>query len=117
MPAPNLWIEWSDEVHKQVILDEATRSSIRLQQGASVLLRAQRTDSRTLGGRAADECAQVTLSPLETHFDLGGEFEQTKNTDALCGGFVDATDGDGDKAGHVRFRSTSRGRTRRGCRF
>jgi hypothetical protein len=116
MPAPQLWIEWSDEVHKRVIHEtEATSEfdSAATGRKVGILLRAS-PDGLTAIGRtfwadaAADEYAQVTLSPLETHFDLSGAFEQLKSTDALSGGFVDATDG-GNPAtasllGHVRFR-------------
>jgi len=58
---------------------------------------------------AGDEGSAVTLSPLETHFDLRGEFADTKDgQDVLSGGFVDATHG-GNAAtasllDHVRFR-------------
>jgi hypothetical protein len=117
MPAPHLWIEWNDEVHKRVI--HQTRSALEFDSAATgrkvgILLRAS-PDGLTAVGRtfwadaAADEHAEVTLSPLETHFDLRGEFADSKNThDALSGGFLDATHG-GNAAtasllDHVRFR-------------
>jgi len=49
------------------------------------------------------------LSPLETHFDLRGEFADAKSSDdVLSGGFVDATHGGNPATAslleHVRFR-------------
>jgi hypothetical protein len=58
---------------------------------------------------AEQDFAEVTLSPLETHFDLRGEFADCKHTqEVLSGGFLDATH-DGNAAttallDHVRFR-------------
>ena len=117
MPAPHLWIEWNDEVHKRVIHE--TRSSVEFDSAAAgrkvgILLRAS-PDGMTAVGRtfwtegAAEEQAEITLSPLETHFDLRGEFADSKDThDLLSGGFLDATHG-GNAAtasllDHVRFR-------------
>ena len=100
MPAPHLWIEWNDEVHRRVIHE--TRSTAEFDSAATgrkvgILLRGS-ADGLTAVGRtfwadaAADEHAEVTLSPLETHFDLRGEFAHSKNThDVLSGGFLDAT--------------------------
>jgi hypothetical protein len=102
MPAPHLWIEWNDEVHKRVIHE--TGSAAELDSAATgrkvgILLRAS-TNGLTAVGRtfwvdaAGDEHAAPTLSPLETHFDLRGEFADAKDTqDVLSGGFVDATHG------------------------
>jgi hypothetical protein len=117
MPAPHLWIEWNDEVHKRVIHE--TRSAGDFDSAAAgrkvgILLRAS-ADGLTAVGRTfwadttADECAEVTLSPLETHFDLRGEFADSEDTrDVLSGGFLNATHG-GNAAtasllDHVRFR-------------
>jgi len=117
MPAPHLWIEWSDEVHKRVI--HATRSAVDFDSAATgrkvgILLRAS-VDGLEAVGRtfwadaAADEHAEVTLSPLETHFDLRGEFAHFQDIhDTLSGGLLDATHG-GNAAtasllDHVRFR-------------
>jgi hypothetical protein len=117
MPAPQLWIEWNDEVHKRVIHDThspAEFDSAAVGRKVGLLLRAS-ADGLTAVGRtfwadaAADEQAEVTLSPLETHFDLRGEFADAKDRrDILSGGFLDATHG-GNAAtasllDHVRFR-------------
>jgi hypothetical protein len=117
MPAPHLWIEWSDEVHKRVIHE--TRSAAEFDSAATgrkagILLRAS-ADGLTAVGRtfwadaAADEHAEVTLSPLETHFDLRGEFADSQDShDVLSGGFLDTThSGNAATASlldHVRFR-------------
>jgi hypothetical protein len=117
MPAPHLWIEWNDEVHKRVIHE--TRSAAEFDSAAAgrkvgILLRASANGLTAVGrtfwaGASGDEHAEVTLSPLETHFDLRGEFADSKDThDVLSGGFLDATHG-GNAAtasllDHVRFR-------------
>ena len=108
MPAPHFWIEWNDEVHRRVIHE--TRSSAEFDSAATgrkvgIMLRAS-ADGLTAVGRtfwadaaavehaAGDERAEVTLSPLETHFDLRGEFADSKGAhDVLSGGFLDATHG------------------------
>lgn len=117
MPAPHLWIEWNDEVHKRVIHE--TRSSTQIDSGAAgrkvgILLRASANGLTAVGrtfwaDTAADEHAEVTLSPLETHFDLSGEFADFKDShDVLSGGFLDATHGGNPATAslldHVRFR-------------
>jgi hypothetical protein len=117
MPAPCLWIEWNDEVHKRVIYE--TRSAAELDREAAgrkvgVLLTASADGLKAVGrtfwtDAAADQSSEVTLSPLETHIDLRGEFAQAPaGLDALSGGFVDVTDSP-DPAmtsllDHVRFR-------------
>jgi hypothetical protein len=117
MPAPHLWIEWNDEVHKRVIHE--TRSATEFDSAATgrkvgILLRASPDGLRAVGrtfwaDAVADELAEVTLSPLETHFDLRGEFADSQDSqDVLSGGFLDATHG-GNAAtasllDHVRFR-------------
>jgi hypothetical protein len=117
MPAPNLWFEWNDEVHKRVIHESrspAEFDSASTGRKVGILLRAS-ADGLTAVGRtfwadAADQSfAEVTLSPLETHFDLRGEFPDSKHKqDILSGGFLDARD-NGNAAitallDHVRFR-------------
>jgi hypothetical protein len=117
MPAPHLWIEWNDEVHRRTIHE--TRSAAAFDSAAAgrkvgILLRASANGLAAVGRTfwahtAADEHADVTLSPLETHFNLRGEFEDSKDSqDVLSGGFLDATHG-GNAAtasllDHVRFR-------------
>jgi hypothetical protein len=116
MPAPHLWIEWNDEVHKRVVHE--TRSTSAFDSAATgrkvgILLRASANGLTAVGrtfwaDAAVDEHAEVTLSPLETHFDLRGEFEAEDTRDVLSGGFIDATH-TGNPAtasllDHVRFR-------------
>ena len=116
MPASSLWIEWNDEVHKRVICE--TQLADDVGEGVSsgrkvgVLLRASSNGlaavAHTFWVDPADESAEVTLSPLETHFDLRGEFPQADGSDPLCGGFIDATHSSSIATttllGHVRFR-------------
>ncbi|HEX3396951.1 MAG TPA: hypothetical protein VHS76_09630 [Steroidobacteraceae bacterium] len=117
MPAPHLWIEWNDEAHKRVIHE--THSTAEFDSAAAgrkvgILLRASANGLRALGrtfwaDAAGESNAEVTLSPLETHFDLRGEFTDAKDAqDILSGSFLDATHG-GNAAtasllDHVRFR-------------
>lgn len=117
MPAPHFWIEWNDEVHKRVVLE--TRSATGFDSAATarkvgILLRASANGLTAIGrtfwaDAAMDGHADITLSPLETHFDLRGEFEGSEDTrDVLSGGFLDATH-TGNPAtasllDHVRFR-------------
>jgi hypothetical protein len=117
MPAPHLWFEWNDEVHKRVIHESraaAEFDSASTGRKAGVLLRASANGLTAVGrtfwaDAAQDERAEVTLSPLETHFDLRGEFANAKDEqDILSGGFLDARH-KGSAAttallDHVRFR-------------
>jgi hypothetical protein len=116
MPASQLWIEWNDEVHRRVIHE--TRSTERFESAAAgrkagVLLRASndglRAVARTFWVGAGDEDAEVTLSPLETHFDLRGEFAQSPAAeDALSGELLHATHSGNPATAtmldHIRFR-------------
>jgi len=117
MPAPQMWIEWNDEVHKRVIYE--TRSAAEFDRDAAarkvgMLLQASADGFYAVGrtfwtNARDDEGAEVTLSPLETHIDLRGEFAQAPlDQDALSGGFIDVTDGEDPAVAslldHVRFR-------------
>jgi len=78
MPAPHMWIEWNDETHKRVIHE--TQSAAEFDAAAmgrkvGMLLQASANGLTAVGrtfwaDAADDECADVTLSPLETHIDL-----------------------------------------------
>ncbi|MDP9088013.1 MAG: hypothetical protein M3O26_04640 [Pseudomonadota bacterium] len=116
MPAPQLWIEWNDEVHKRVIHETqsvARFDAAAIGRKAGMLLQASANGlgavARTFWLDAdAAECAEPIVSPLETHFDLRGEFADEGTQDIFSGGFLDATDG-GNPAtasllGHVKFR-------------
>jgi hypothetical protein len=117
MPAPHMWIEWNDEVHKRVI--HATQSAAEFDAAAAgrkvgVLLRASPDGlsavARTFWTDAAcAEGAETTVSPLETHISLRGEFAgSTDAKDVLRGGFLDATHGGNTATAalldHVKFR-------------
>jgi hypothetical protein len=120
MPAPHLWIEWNDEVHKRVIHETRSAAEFAEYDSAAtgrkvgILLRASANGLTAVGrtfwaDAAGDEPAEVTLSPLETHFDLRGEFAGAKDRqDILSGGFVDATHGGNPATAslldYVRFR-------------
>ena len=117
MPAPLMWIEWNDEAHMRAIhetqsitdFDAAAmgrRVGILLQASANGLTAVGRTFWSDAG---ADESNDVTLSPLETHIDLRGQFPDVAHRhDVFSGGFLDAAYG-GNSAttallDHVRFR-------------
>jgi len=117
MPAPHMWLEWNDEAHKRVI--QETQAAPVYDPAAKgrkvgVLLRASvsglTATARTFWVDASrGEPADLTLSPLETHIDLRGEFAHAAGgKDILSGGFIDAThDGHSATAGlldHVKFR-------------
>jgi len=117
MPAPHMWIEWNDEAHKRVIHE--TQSAAEFDAAAvgrkvGMLLQASANGLTAVGrtfwaDAADDECADVTLSPLETHIDLRGEFMDVAHSrDVLSGGFVDVTHGGNSATAslldHVKFR-------------
>jgi len=112
-----MWIEWNDEAHKRVIHE--TRAVAEFDAAATgrkvgVLLRASANGLTAVGrtfwaDQASNECAAVTLSPLETHIDLRGEFANAADThDVLAGGFLEATHGGNSATAslldHVKFR-------------
>jgi hypothetical protein len=117
IPAPHMWLEWNDEAHKRVIHEtQSAAASDPAAKGrkVGVLLRASANGlmavARTFWVDAGDdECADLTLSPLETHIDLRGEFvDAAGEKDILSGGFIDATHGGNSATAqlldHVKFR-------------
>jgi hypothetical protein len=97
VPAPQLWIEWNDEVHKKVIYD--TNASASYDTAASgrrvgVFLQGStdglRATARTFwADAAADESCDVTISPIETHIDLRGQHPYPSDAaGVLTGGYV-----------------------------
>lgn len=117
VPAPHLWVEWNDEVHQRVIYDtqsvrdyDAAASGRRV----GVLLQGSRDGyaavARTFWVDAgAEEDSEVTMSPLETHIDLRGEFVEASDIPGvLSGGFAAVTQQDDPALSslldHVRFR-------------
>jgi hypothetical protein len=116
VPAPHLWVEWSDEVHRRVIYDtqsvgyyDAAASGRRV----GVLLQGS-TDgyaavARTFWAAGAEEDSEVTMSPLETHIDLRGAFVEASDIPGILqGGFAALTQRDDPAMSslldHVRFR-------------
>jgi hypothetical protein len=105
VPAPQLWIEWNDEVHKKVIYDtnaSATYDSAASGRRVGVFLQRSadglRATARTFwADAAAEEPGEVTLSPLETHIDLRGEHPNPAHiAGILAGGYaalMDPADG------------------------
>jgi len=117
MPALNMWIEWNDEAHKRVIHETqlaAEFDAAAIGRKVGMLLQASANGLTAVGrtfwaGAGEDECADVTVSPLETHIDLRGGFaDVARSRDVLSGGFVDVTHGGNSATAalldHVRFR-------------
>jgi hypothetical protein len=116
-PATELWLEWSDAVYQRVI--DETESASDLDATASgrrvgILLHASADGLRAVGrtfwasASNGDE-GEVTLSPLETHIDLGAGFSDLNDrVGILSGGFAGVTDRNDPAMAsildHVRFR-------------
>jgi hypothetical protein len=103
IPAPILWVEWSDVVHQQVLCECGVvpqRDPDASGRRVGVLLRASLTGrsaiARTFWSAAvADGRCEAQMSPLETYIELDGGFEPTR-ADAgamLSGHDVGVTDG------------------------
>jgi hypothetical protein len=117
MPAPHMWVEWNDEAYKRVLHETQSVpdfDAAAMGRKVGMLLRASADGltavSRTFWADArGDECAEVILSPLETHIDLRGEFADVAlSQDVMSGGFVDATHAGNSATAtlldHARFR-------------
>jgi hypothetical protein len=116
VPARHMWMEWSDEVHKRVIYETqsaADYDSGSLGRRVGVLLEGSpdgcRAVMRTFWADSADEESEVTLSPLETHIDLRGEFSGGAEISGILSGDFACVDQPDDAAmncllDHVRFR-------------
>jgi hypothetical protein len=116
VPSQHLWIEWSDEVHQRVIYETqsaADYDAASLGRRVGVFLEGSpdgyRAVMRTFWADSANDETEVTLSPLETHVDLRGEFSGASDiAGVLAGGFARVDQPD-DVAmscllDHVRFR-------------
>jgi hypothetical protein len=116
VPAQHLWIEWNDEVHKRVIYETqsaADYDSDSIGRRVGVFLEGSpdgcRAVMRTFWADSTNDETEVTLSPLETHIDLRGEFSGSSDiSGVLAGGFVRVDEPD-DAAmscllDHMRFR-------------
>ena len=121
IPAPLLWVEWSDAVHQQVICEcgivpqqDPDASGRRV----GVLLRAspagRSATARTFWSAAApDGQCEAQMSPLETYIDLDDRFAPTVDPDAMLRGrYASVTHagdaGIADLLGRVRFRFDDR---------
>jgi len=100
VPAPNMWVEWNDQVHKKVIYDAravAHFDTAAAGRRVGVLLQGSSDGygavARTFwADAAADESSEVILSPLETHIDLRGELADASDiAGILSGGFAGVT--------------------------
>jgi hypothetical protein len=102
IPAPLMWVEWSDEVHKQVSYEcgfVAQPDPHARGRRVGVLLRAS-PDGRSAIARtfwsveAADGEREAQMSPVETHVDLDCRFEPTVDPAAMLRGhYVSVTYG------------------------
>jgi hypothetical protein len=92
IPAPLLWIEWSDAIHQQVICQcdiVAAGDANAEGRQVGVLLQADRGGrsamARTFWNVPASE-TEVLMSPLETHINLDERFEPNVNVEKMLRG-------------------------------
>jgi hypothetical protein len=115
IPAPRLWVEWNDEVHQRVIHESqmiAECNTVVSGRRVGVLLQGTRDGygavARTFWDDGTSDSGEVTLSPLETHIDLRGEFTEGPDKHVLSGGYLGLTQSDNSAMTslleHVRFR-------------
>jgi hypothetical protein len=113
IPARHLWVEWNDEVHQRVIHETQSIACDAAVSGrrVGVLLRGTQDGygsvARTFWANGAAS-ADITLSPLETHIDLRGEFTKGSGPGRVSGGFLSVGQSDSSAMttllNHVRFR-------------
>jgi hypothetical protein len=101
IPASGLWVEWNDAIHQQVVCESGSSANPDPDaQGrrVGVLLRAtpsgQQGVARTFcSASSVTDQNEVVLSPIETHFDLRGEFAAGEDVEAvLSGAFASVSD-------------------------
>jgi hypothetical protein len=120
IPAPLLWVEWSDAVHQAVITECGTiaeRDPNATGRRVGVLLRANPRGrsgmARTFWSvsNAAAEC-EAQLSPVETHINLEDRFETADLQEMFHGRYATVTDtrdpAVADLLQHIRFRFNDR---------
>jgi hypothetical protein len=121
IPAPLLWVEWSDAVHQQVIHDcgvVAQPDPAAPGRRAGLLLRATPNGrsgiARTFWSASTPdgEC-EAQMSPLEAFIDLDDRFESAMDADAMLRGQYASVTHEGDAAvaellERVRFRFDQR---------
>jgi hypothetical protein len=116
IPAPLLWIEWSDSIHQQVITQCGTvaeRDPNAAGRQVGVLLQATPQGragmARTFWNvsNSAGEC-EAQLSPIETHINLDGRFNTAEVQGMFRGRHATVTDAQdprlADLLQHIRFR-------------
>jgi hypothetical protein len=122
IPASSLWVEWSDEVHQEVIYQCGSVAQRELPapgRHVGVLLQSSpggraavaRTFWNEVGPDALPDAVQ--MSPLETHIDLDDTFSTSADlADVFGDSFVQVTDGADPGIGavleRVRFRFDER---------
>jgi hypothetical protein len=115
IPAPSLWVEWSDTVHQQVISQCGTVAQSdpnALGRQVGVLLQARPDGrsgmARTFWSAPADAGSEALLSPLETHINFDASYEPVGRVGGMLRGqYVSLTDRDSgvaDLLERVRFR-------------
>jgi hypothetical protein len=120
IPAPLLWVEWSDSVHQQAIsqcgaITERDPNAAGRQVGVLLLASPQGRSgmARTFWSvsNSAGEC-EAQLSPVETHINLDDRFETAELQGMFRGRHATVTDTQdprmADLLEHVRFRFDDR---------
>jgi hypothetical protein len=121
VPAPQLWVEWNDEVHQKVIYEtnaSATYDSTAAGRRVGIFLQGSSDGlcavARTFwADAAAEEDSEVTMSPLETHIDLRGQHSCPSDiAGVLAGGYAALMDASNSATSslldQVRFRIDDR---------
>ena len=116
IPAPLLWVEWSDSIHQQAIsecgaITEQDPNAAGRQVGVLMQATPQGRSgiARTFWSvsNSAGEC-EAQLSPVETHISLDDRFEAAEIKEMFCGRHATVTDRQdlrmADLLEHVRFR-------------
>ena len=121
VPAPLIWVEWSDSVHRQVLAEIGhgpglVPGSENRQAGA--LLRGSTDGYETIArtfwiDKSMPDAPEVIVSPLETHVSLGGIFPSGATSPiAFASDFLCVSDHldehMAELLGHARFRFDDR---------
>jgi hypothetical protein len=102
IPAPLLWVEWNEAIHRQVICEcgiVPQRNPDAFRRRIGILLRASLTGRSAIARTfwsvaAADGQCEAQMSPLESYIDLDDRFEPTVDPGTMLrGDYASATYG------------------------
>ncbi len=116
VPATRLWVEWNDSVHQSVIHETGSATDYdpgSLGRSVGVFLQGTSDGlgavARTFWSHAGVNESEVTISPIETHIDLRGQFAEAVDIQGMLWGGLAAISDPRDHAmstllEFVRFR-------------